>query len=333
MNTQDINVSVIVAIFKSEPFLEKLIVSIMGQTHKNLEIILVDDGSPDKSGEICDKYAAQDSRIIVVHKPNGGACDARNKGLELATGEYVSIVDGDDWLSEDYVEYLLKLCMTTGSEMSMSENIFTTRDQVQVQKDWVDVLTPEEAFAKIIYCKTPVGPWNKLYKLDMIKRNNLKFSVPWSGEGLYFSSMAAQYSNQVSYGHRKVYNYRLNNAGSGLTNYNVQMGINAKWNIHNIEDKRIVRTQRTQNAVSWHIWKNNYFLLFLIVATNSKKKYSKEYKECLRNLILQLPKGVFRSEFSFIEKFKMTVKGFLPLPFILNAIRKQRHALANDIME
>ena len=83
---QTIKVSIIVAIYNSAAFLDKLITSIINQSYKNIEVILVNDGSPDNSGEICDKYAAKDPRIKVLHKTNGGACDARNKGLELVTG-------------------------------------------------------------------------------------------------------------------------------------------------------------------------------------------------------------------------------------------------------
>ena len=89
-------VTIIVAIYKSEKFLDKMIKSIIAQTYTNLEIILIDDGSPDNSGKICDMYAKTDDRIIVIHKENGGACEARNVGLKQATGEYVTIIDGDD---------------------------------------------------------------------------------------------------------------------------------------------------------------------------------------------------------------------------------------------
>ena len=91
-NSKGIKVSVVIAIYNSAKFLDKLITSVIHQTHENLEIILVDDGSPDNSGEICDKYAAIDNRIRVIHKSNGGACDARNKGIEAATGEYLIFV-------------------------------------------------------------------------------------------------------------------------------------------------------------------------------------------------------------------------------------------------
>jgi len=107
-------VTIIVAIYKSERFLPKLINSIITQTYQNLEIILVDDGSPDNSGAVCDEFAAKDNRIRVIHKKNGGTCEARNVGMDAATGEYMCIIDGDDWLEPDYVEYLMMLVHKRG---------------------------------------------------------------------------------------------------------------------------------------------------------------------------------------------------------------------------
>ena len=92
-------ISVIVPIYKVEAYLDKCVQSIVDQTYTNLEIILVDDGSPDRCGQMCDAWAAKDSRIRVVHKENGGLSDARNAGLEIATGTYIAFVDSDDWVS------------------------------------------------------------------------------------------------------------------------------------------------------------------------------------------------------------------------------------------
>ncbi|WP_296875416.1 glycosyltransferase family 2 protein [Thomasclavelia sp.] len=283
-------ISIIVAIYKSERFLDKCITSICNQTYKNLEIILIDDGSPDKSAEICDKYAAKDDRIIVIHKENGGTCSARNAGLKIASGEYIVIVDGDDWLSLDFVEYMVKIIKTTGAEMAMTDNIFTTRDRVQINKDSIKKITSEEAVASLLYPYIIIGPWNKMYKTSLLKNNNIDFSVPWSGEGLYFIVTAAQNSNYVGLGHKKVYNYRLNNTESGLTNYNVQMGINALSNIKTIKKELKIKSATVMNAVNWHIWKNYYFILLLITATNSKKRFYSLYRECKKqNRMLFFP--------------------------------------------
>ena len=93
-------ISVIVPVYKVEKYIHKCVDSIINQTYKNLEIILVDDGSPDECGKICDEYAEKDNRIIVIHQKNSGQCVARNMGLKKMSGEYVAFVDSDDYLEK-----------------------------------------------------------------------------------------------------------------------------------------------------------------------------------------------------------------------------------------
>ena len=104
---QDKKLSVIVPVYNVERYIRKCLDSLVNQTYKNLEIILVDDGSPDNSGAICDEYASRDSRVRVVHKENGGLCNARNTGLEMASGDFLCFVDDDDWLELNAYEELL----------------------------------------------------------------------------------------------------------------------------------------------------------------------------------------------------------------------------------
>ena len=113
-------VSVIVPIYKVEPYLRRCLDSIVKQTYTNLEIILVDDGSPDGCPQICDEYAARDKRIIVIHKKNGGLSDARNAGLDICKGEYISFVDSDDWTNENYIANLLDII--TKNNMLICDN-------------------------------------------------------------------------------------------------------------------------------------------------------------------------------------------------------------------
>lgn len=326
-------VTIIVAIYKSEKFLPKLINSIITQTYQNLEIILVDDGSPDNSGAICDEFAAKDDRIKVIHKKNGGTCEARNVGMEIATGEYMSIIDGDDWLEPDYVEYLMRLVYETSSEMAMTDKIFTTRDRVQTENDSIEVWTAEEATAAIIYTRFPIGPWNKIYKTELLKANNISFSVPWSGEGLWFSSRAAQFANHVGVGHRKIYNYRLNNSNSGLTHYNLQMGINASENIRYIGEQLYIRTPKVINAVNWHIWKNYGYQLFLIIATDSVDENRERYKDCITNIRVRLPKVLIYSELGLKTKLRMLVQGLFPVWWAKRSLRKEQVEREKDTME
>ena len=111
-------ISVIVPVYKVERFLDRCVESLCAQSYSNLEIILVDDGSPDGCPQLCDAWAARDSRVKVLHKPNGGLSDARNHGVAIARGDYISFVDSDDYVSCDYVEYLFTLLQENGADIS-----------------------------------------------------------------------------------------------------------------------------------------------------------------------------------------------------------------------
>ena len=330
-------VSLIVAIYKSEKFLDKLITSIINQTYKNIEVLLVDDGSPDNSGAICDRYAAQDNRIQVIHKKNGGTCDARNVGMEAATGDYICIIDGDDWLELDYVEYLMCLVQETGSNMAIADKIFTTRDRKQTEHDKIETWSAEKAACAIIYPYMAIGPWSKIYSTKLLRDNKITFCTKWSGEGLYFSVMAAQYANHVGVGHRKVYNYRLNNVGSGLTHYNLQIAMNAAENIRFIKDHLHLNTSRLRRACDWHIWKNYEFVLRLIIATNSVEENYVMYKDCLKNIRLKFLNVFLCSEWHLCGGLKgrisMLLDALFPVIRSKRQLEKAAKALAKDTME
>lgn len=111
-------ISIIVPVFNIDYYLNKCIQSIVDQTYINLEIIIIDDGSYDNSPFICDEWAQKDNRIIVIHKENGGLSDARNTGLEIASGEYIGFVDGDDWIAPEMIEKLLKAILNDKSDIA-----------------------------------------------------------------------------------------------------------------------------------------------------------------------------------------------------------------------
>lgn len=115
----EVLVSIIVPVYKVETELGRCIQSILCQTYKNLEIILVDDGSPDNCPELCDRYAKIDSRIRVIHKKNGGLSDARNAGLDIAKGKFLSFIDSDDWVSENFIECLVRNIVETDSDIAI----------------------------------------------------------------------------------------------------------------------------------------------------------------------------------------------------------------------
>lgn len=154
MNKQQ-KISLIVPIYNVEKYLQQCIDSILVQTYKNLEIILVDDGSPDSSGKIADENALKDSRIRVVHKENGGVSSARNVGIEIATGEYICFADGDDWLEPNYVEYLLSLAVENDAEASVTTDMFTTFYEQASRNNKVKVCSGHEAAIDILCYNMP----------------------------------------------------------------------------------------------------------------------------------------------------------------------------------
>ena len=163
-------ISVIVPVYNVEKYLSRCLDSIISQTYRKLEIVLVDDGSTDNSSMICDEYAKKDCRITVIHTENHGLSEARNKGIENSHGEYVSFVDSDDYLHKRFLETLLNLVIETGSDLSVCD--FVRVDENGNGTLFYDspikneVLTSDEMLEKIINSNQGykyIVAWNKLY--------------------------------------------------------------------------------------------------------------------------------------------------------------------------
>ena len=173
-------ISVIVPIYNVEKYLEKCISSLLDQSFTDFELILVNDGSPDNCGKICDKFKEKDSRITVLHLENGGVCRARNKGMELATGDFYVFVDSDDWAEKDFLQdfvdhiedddtLIIQDCNRDNDEKSET-HFFGFQNKSFVLKEDFGKLFHENAHY------VPGGyPWNKLYSAKIIKENNLQF--------------------------------------------------------------------------------------------------------------------------------------------------------------
>ncbi len=177
-------ISIIVAIYNIEKYLEECVKSIINQSYKNLQIILVDDGSTDSSKDICDKYAKIDNRIQVIHKKNGGLSDARNKGLEVAEGKYISFVDGDDYLFPTFYAVLHKLIKKydadisecqflriNETDMENSEKIIETHNKkIDIKEEVYDNLKALDLYygARLAPYLKKVVVWNKLYTKEIL---------------------------------------------------------------------------------------------------------------------------------------------------------------------
>lgn len=171
MREEKLNISVIVPIYNVEPYLSRCVDSILAQTCQDYELILVDDGSPDGCGAICDQYALRDSRIKVIHKANGGLSDARNAGLEIAQGEYIAFIDSDDWVTPDYLAKLLNGLAETGADICECE-IIRTDGSVSVGEETLGETTcyDTQCAMQLLIQDTVLRQhvWNKLYRRDTI---------------------------------------------------------------------------------------------------------------------------------------------------------------------
>lgn len=211
MDKKEKLISVIIPVYNVQEYLIKCIESVINQTYENLEIIIVDDGSTDKSTEICDKVKKNDSRIRVIHKENGGLSDARNVGIDNANGEYISFIDSDDYVDNNYIELLYNAIKQYDADMSIASH------RVIYEKNIIDRSTGKE------FCAEPIeilkmllydngidtSAWGKLYKKSLF--NEIRFP-----KGRFFEDSATTYmlidkSKKIGVCSKPIYNYVIRN--------------------------------------------------------------------------------------------------------------------------
>jgi len=214
-------ISIIVAIYNIEQYLDECIQSIINQTYDNLEIILVDDGSTDGSGTICDKYIEKDSRIRVVHKPNGGLSDARNAGIELANGSYIGFVDGDDTIHPQMYEILMGALLLTRTRIAACGFWRDDKDAPSsCIKKWklankVKLITGSQALIDI--WKPNVVAWNKLY--DKTIFDTVRYPVGRLHEDEFVIHRILRQCSKIAIINCQLYHYR-NREGSIISELN-----------------------------------------------------------------------------------------------------------------
>lgn len=203
-------ISVIVPVYKVEAYLDRCVQSIVNQSYRNLEIILVDDGSPDRCPEMCESWAKKDPRIRVIHKKNGGLSDARNAGMAVATGAYIAFLDSDDWIQPNMYELLLQRIKEDHSDISAcGVEMFWedgSREPCMLTPAGTHVLNHKQAMSAILQeslLKQPV--WYKLYRADLIR--DLLFPVGKYHEDAFWSYLAIARANRVSVFDAPCYHY------------------------------------------------------------------------------------------------------------------------------
>ena len=218
-------ISVIVPVYNVEKYLNRCVDSILNQTFEDFELILVNDGSPDNCGNICDEYAQKDNRVKVIHKKNGGVSSARNVGIDIAQGEYIMFVDSDDWINENMLNDMYNM---PDSDMKVSSIRMIGKDNSTEYIIDTKMYTQEdlligffsEAFPIICFC----GPCCKLYKKDIIFNNAVRFNEDMSlGEDTYFNLNYIKHCKSIYTSEQIYYYYMRENSESLFTKFRLNM--------------------------------------------------------------------------------------------------------------
>lgn len=193
-------ISVIVPVYNLEKYLEHTLDMLLNQTYKNLEIILVDDGSSDKSPEICDRFAAQNNNIIVIHQKNSGVSAARNAGIAAATGEYIGFCDGDDYIDNDIYEFLYNIAVSDNADIAIcgvriiQPNGSVVNNTKGTHKVWEN---PEKFISEFFKGKISMSVYTKLFKSEICKQ--ISFPVEYTfNEDKYYCFAAALHAKRIS---------------------------------------------------------------------------------------------------------------------------------------
>lgn len=218
-------VSIIVSVFKVEKYLKRCIESLINQTLREIEIILVDDGSPDNSPKICDNYKEKDDRVKVIHKSNGGVSAARNRGLDIAEGDFVLFIDSDDWCENIMIEEMYNRANKDESDIvACSYTIDYVNNNFSVKKEIGTEANYTNNIDEAIYILDSNGMfnvvWNKLYRKKILIDNNILFDISCTtGEDLLFNCVVYTKIKKASFINEKLYHYMREDDDTLVTKY------------------------------------------------------------------------------------------------------------------
>lgn len=301
-------ISIIIPIYKVEQYLDECIQSVLKQTYRDLEIILVDDGSPDRCPIICNEYAQKDSRIQVIHRDNGGLSAARNSGLAIATGEYVYFLDSDDKIFPSSIEAMVErinefpgVDIVVASALNQDNSPLHYYDYPSYPRysenvDWI----------RDKFCNWEVGltAWNKLFKMDYVKANKLSFPEGLIHEDIFWSFYVQKCVRSIAFVEQYCYWYRWSNKASITNEIDKTKSCLAHLQIielleRDIEDKLEVKF--LMPISSFEFWSAYYPL------SKNRKRIKDKCSEIHINIKKRNPSSLFLKEFSVINAPKWMI--------------------------
>lgn len=284
-------ITVIIPIYNAEKYLEEAIKSVINQTLKNIELILIDDGSKDKSLEICKKYQEKNDNIIVIEQENSGQSKARNKGLEIARGKYIMFLDADDIYENDTCEVMYKIAEENKADYVNANYVMMNDDG----KKWEKPAFDQEMYSsfelsindyKKSFFVMNSTPWNKIYRREFLRENNIKFEIDPPSEDDYFTTLCYMKAKKGYYTNKVIYNYRNNpTSTSNVCDRKYFVRINIAY--QKIYDN-FVKNKKMGFYRYYYAKKNTYILCKLI---DSNYLNDDEKIECLKELSWYFLKG------------------------------------------
>lgn len=278
-------ISVIIPIYNVEKYLKECVDSIINQTYKNLEIILVDDGSPDNCGKICDEYADKDSRIKVIHKKNGGLSDARNAGMTISTGEYLVFVDSDDYMTADGIEYLYKLARENNAQLVIggTEKFIDEANEIiytSYNKNLNEEVFTKEAAIKDFFLNG-CASWARIYKREV--HMNILFPIDEINEDEAIVLSVIDKCTKIMKSNKIVYNYRYRPESITSSTFSLKK---MDWHEHCKSNLDFIK--QNYSELTEYAEKRYYSSVIFSLTSISFEKNKQPYKEILQELKREL---------------------------------------------
>lgn len=319
-------VSIIVPVYNVEKYVEQCILSLLNQTYRNIEIIAVNDGSKDESPQKILDLAKKDKRIKLLNQENKGVSATRNNGLNSADGDFIIFVDADDYLKEDFVEYMLNLINKDTADFAYSIKSFQSEKEKQTEKEIVKTVSGETSVAMLLSPDVTVGCWNKIYRKSFLKKNNLQFLTNlYYGEGLNFIIDSSLKASKVTFGNRKVYCYRKNNDSSATTKFSYDKLQNGEKALKTIEKKINLNNEYIKAMYTLHL--STFYLgtVLKLIENKQVKNYKNDYRRLRKNIKSNLSYIMKSKYVSTYRKTMLLVGTYFPhLLTFANKIRTQR---------
>lgn len=306
-------ISIIVPVYNSKKYLHRCIDSILTQTYTDFELLLIDDGSKDKSGDICDEYALKDSRIRVFHKENGGVSSARNLGLDNAKGKWIAFVDSDDFISSNFCEILLD---NEDEDLVICsfETFGNINDKYQLKDSYYSKEQLSHTLNEFLLKVHLTMPWGKIFKKSVLDLHNIKFPLNISSmEDTIFVYDYMLYINSIKLKSNIIYYYRSTELGLSSQNISIENAIHT-MNILGYTIKSLEKEYDTDlSYIYYHAVDYIYIRVIRFIKNNSSTFFKR--MNLIKKMHLQLPS-------SFLKEYLPTTIGIRGKVFYILARNK-----------